>query len=334
MFVGKYVTGARRPRRPSRSGTVPTASTPTSRSRPTSACRRSWPAPIPRAPPRLVRCAGPRSAARSATGRAAASTTSPTTSGRCRPATRRSATTSIPRSGFLPRRATAVPSSAPSSSRSRRTSRGSGASRRTTPTTSFYGFDDKLQSSNMHMHPFEIQPRQGGRFGWFVDRVPGQPDDAVRGLQPRRQARRRAAGRVHVVSERAGVLPQPQRRGHRHGPLPAGQVLRRRLQLARAEQRLPLRRQDHGQRRLDPPGRRPARRIVRHPPHPGQGELLVHDAGQPVRRWSSTTARRRSSRRTSGWRSSTAAAPACSWSTTTAATRPASRRSRRWAGRS
>lgn len=41
--------------------------------------------------------------------------------------------------------------------------------------TSFYGFDDKLQSSNYHIHPFEIQPRQGGRFGWFVDYVQDSP---------------------------------------------------------------------------------------------------------------------------------------------------------------
>ncbi len=41
--------------------------------------------------------------------------------------------------------------------------------------TSFYGFNDTLQSSNMHVHPIEIQPRQGGRFGWFFDRVQDNP---------------------------------------------------------------------------------------------------------------------------------------------------------------
>ena len=35
--------------------------------------------------------------------------------------------------------------------------------------TSFYGFDGELQSSNYHFHWFEIQPRQGGRFGSFFD---------------------------------------------------------------------------------------------------------------------------------------------------------------------
>ena len=35
--------------------------------------------------------------------------------------------------------------------------------------TSFYGFDDHLQSESWHIHPFEIQPKQGGRFGWFAN---------------------------------------------------------------------------------------------------------------------------------------------------------------------
>ena len=41
--------------------------------------------------------------------------------------------------------------------------------------TSFRDIDDDgkltttLQSENWHIHPFEIQPRQGGRFGWFFD---------------------------------------------------------------------------------------------------------------------------------------------------------------------
>ena len=34
---------------------------------------------------------------------------------------------------------------------------------------SFYDFDGNLQSAADHIHPFEIQPRQGGRFGWFMD---------------------------------------------------------------------------------------------------------------------------------------------------------------------
>ncbi len=44
--------------------------------------------------------------------------------------------------------------------------------RRVTPHTNynaFYGFDGKLQTSRLHLHPFEIQPQQGGRFGWLVD---------------------------------------------------------------------------------------------------------------------------------------------------------------------
>ncbi|HEX6217503.1 MAG TPA: hypothetical protein VFZ38_21875, partial [Vicinamibacterales bacterium] len=35
---------------------------------------------------------------------------------------------------------------------------------------SFYDINtDELQSEAWHIHAFEIQPRQGGRFGWFVD---------------------------------------------------------------------------------------------------------------------------------------------------------------------
>ena len=35
---------------------------------------------------------------------------------------------------------------------------------------SFYDINtDALQTESWHIHPFEIQPRQGGRFGWFFD---------------------------------------------------------------------------------------------------------------------------------------------------------------------
>jgi hypothetical protein len=34
---------------------------------------------------------------------------------------------------------------------------------------SFWGFDGKRQSEMWHLHGFEIQPRMGGRFGWFMD---------------------------------------------------------------------------------------------------------------------------------------------------------------------
>ena len=40
----------------------------------------------------------------------------------------------------------------------------------------FYGIDDGLiQTSNGHFHFFEIQPRQGGRFGTFVERYQDRP---------------------------------------------------------------------------------------------------------------------------------------------------------------
>ena len=34
---------------------------------------------------------------------------------------------------------------------------------------SYYGLDDKLQTQTIHAHVLEIQPKQGGRFGWFMD---------------------------------------------------------------------------------------------------------------------------------------------------------------------
>jgi hypothetical protein len=34
---------------------------------------------------------------------------------------------------------------------------------------SYWGFDGERQTESWHIHPFEIQPRQGGRFGWFAD---------------------------------------------------------------------------------------------------------------------------------------------------------------------
>ena len=40
---------------------------------------------------------------------------------------------------------------------------------------SFYDFDGELQTENWHIHAFEIQPRQGGRFGWFVDYAKDNP---------------------------------------------------------------------------------------------------------------------------------------------------------------
>jgi hypothetical protein len=34
---------------------------------------------------------------------------------------------------------------------------------------SFWGFDGERQSEMWHIHSFEIQPKDGGRFGWFMD---------------------------------------------------------------------------------------------------------------------------------------------------------------------
>lgn len=39
----------------------------------------------------------------------------------------------------------------------------------------FWGFDGNLQTAFTHVHPFEIQPMRGGRFGWFFDQNKDNP---------------------------------------------------------------------------------------------------------------------------------------------------------------
>ncbi len=75
----------------------------------------------------------------------------------------------------------------------------------------FYGLDGTLQTSFIHMHPFEIQPAYGGRFGWFVDRNQDRPTRPFIVYRPRRPAGRDSAGPVHVVAERPRVPAQPER---------------------------------------------------------------------------------------------------------------------------
>jgi hypothetical protein len=41
--------------------------------------------------------------------------------------------------------------------------------------TIHYGLDNQLQTSRGHYHWFEVQPRQGGRFGHFVERIDDRP---------------------------------------------------------------------------------------------------------------------------------------------------------------
>ena len=40
---------------------------------------------------------------------------------------------------------------------------------------SYYDFDGELQTEAWHLHAFEIQPKQGGRFGWFMDYAKDHP---------------------------------------------------------------------------------------------------------------------------------------------------------------
>ena len=184
-----------------------------------------------------------RPARSAATTPAARSTTSATSCGRCPAATRRSASASIPRSASCRAAAIAGPSSARSSSRSRRTSSGFAGSRRTSPTTASGASTASCSRRWHHIHPFEVQPMQGGRFGWFADQNQDNPLVPFVGLQPRRQPRGDSARPVHVVAERVRVLPQPERRRSPAASATAyGNYYDGDFQVAGADQRLPLHR--------------------------------------------------------------------------------------------
>ena len=77
---------------------------------------------------------------------------------------------------------------------------------------SFYGFDGELQSEAWHIHAFEIQPKQGGRFGWFADYAKDNPTAPFQVLQPRRPARGDSGRAVRVVAERVRVPSQSRAR--------------------------------------------------------------------------------------------------------------------------
>ena len=186
----------REPRRHRRAGrstattTAPTASTRRCRSRPTASCSRISRGPIRRR----------RKAAR--TIRAACSTTSPTTSGRCRAGFTQVGDFFNPEVGYLPAaRLPPARRSRASFSRSRSAGRGSGVSRRTSATTPIIGLDDgEIQSSKGHYHFFEIQPR-AGRTVRHLRRAPAGPArHPVHRLQRRRQARRHPARVLHLAS--------------------------------------------------------------------------------------------------------------------------------------
>ncbi len=149
---------------------------------------------------------------------------------------------------------------------------------------------------------------------------PGQPDGAVRRLQPRRPARRHSARRVHLVADTRSSTCTTRARAvtgtsaYRVGDYYDGDF--KALELT-SDYRITPRRP---RARLDAAGHRPAVRHLRQQPGADQGELLVHDAGEPLGAAAVQRPDRRSSRRTSASRCSTAAAPACSSSTTIAAT--------------
>ena len=188
----------RQPGWPDTSGTARTASMRTFRSRGPSGCRPFSPGAIRPARP-------------AATTRAARSTPSRTTSGRSPAGFRRWATGSIRRSVFCRGADTVGRRCGSTTSTSRSRSRGFAVFHLTRPGAVFSGFDGTLQSSVLHIHPFEIQPARGGRFGWFMDRNQDRPTQAVHGLRPRRPQGRHSTGLLHLVAERGRIPAQPQR---------------------------------------------------------------------------------------------------------------------------
>ena len=83
---------------------------------------------------------------------------------------------------------------------------------------SFWGFDQVLQSEMWHIHPFEIQPRQGGRFGVVYDYAKDNPTAPFAGLQSRRAQRGDSRRPVRVGPDGLRVRAQPQCASDWDGP--------------------------------------------------------------------------------------------------------------------
>ena len=148
---------------------------------------------------------------------------------------------------------------------------------------SFYNFDGELETENWHIHAFEIQPRQGGRFGWFADYAKDNPTAPFTVFN--RDGRRVTipAGQYDWLQHAFEYLHNPSARVTGTVRAPDRRLLRRRLQERRAHQRLPDHAEGDRQSRLDAPAYRSARRQLREQPGADQGELLVHDADEPFR---------------------------------------------------
>ncbi len=157
--------------------------------------------------------------------------------------------------------------------------------RRFSPHTSgavFSGFDGTLQSSILHIHPFEIQPARGGRFGWFMDRNQDRPTTPFHGLRAGRPQGRHSTGLLHLVAERDRIPAQPQRARKFQRQAATWALLRRRLHLYRVHERVQAQHQPDDQRGVDAAARDPAGRGVRDLSVSREGELFVHAQGELV----------------------------------------------------
>ena len=83
---------------------------------------------------------------------------------------------------------------------------------------SFWGFDKVLQTETWHIHPFEIQPKQGGRFGMFYDYNKDNPTAPFTVFNRDGRSVAIPAGQYAWGQTCVRVPAQPQRARDRHDP--------------------------------------------------------------------------------------------------------------------
>ena len=313
-------------RRSATTATAPTASTPTCRCRRTSASRRSSRGPI-----RRRRALGPPGSDYSGRGFYNFTNNLWQVSG----GYSQVGENFNPEVGFLPRRGYRRPEfRAFFQPQPKKIAVDSPRCRRTSPTTRSTA---STRSCRPRLaHPSVRDSAEAGRPLRLLLRLQqGQSDRAVHGVQSRRPARRHSGRRSIRWGQNAfEYLHNPSARVTGTIRVPLRQLLRRRFQEHRADQRLPHHAEGDREPRLDAAGHRFAGRQLREQPGADQGQLFVHDADQLV----GAAAVQRADRAVLVERSLRVAESqrhrACSSSTTIAATRCRRRRSRRWAVRS
>ena len=160
--------------------------------------------------------------------------------------------------------------------------RGFADSRRTSATRRSMASTISCRARMYHIHPFEIQPRQGGRFGWFFDYLQDVPTAPFTVFNRDGQRVVIPAGTYGWGQHGFEYTAQPRLASDRLDPGTHRRLLRRRLQELRAYQRLPHHAEGDRERRLDAAGHRFAGRQLRQQPGADQGQPVVHDVHQLV----------------------------------------------------